>query len=92
MQHVAQWFGVSLEVAALSSSLYIAGYAFGPLIWAPFSELYGRRIPIVVAMFGFRIFNTAVAVSKDIQTLMICRFFRRALREQSTDQRRGHLC
>jgi DHA1 family multidrug resistance protein-like MFS transporter len=26
-------------------------------------------------MFGFSIFSTAVAVSKDLQTLMICRFF-----------------
>ena len=64
-----------MEVAALASSLYIAGYAFGPLVWAPLSELYGRRLSIIVAMLGFGIFNTAVAVSKDIQTLIICRFF-----------------
>lgn len=66
MQHVAQQFGVGPEVATLSSSLYIAGYAFGPLLWAPFSELYGRRIPIVTVMLGFGIFNTAAAVSKDL--------------------------
>ena len=23
---------------------YVAGYAIGPLIWAPLSELYGRRV------------------------------------------------
>lgn len=51
------------------------GYAFGPLLWAPISELNGRRLPIIVAMLGFGIFNTAVAVSKDLQTLMISRFF-----------------
>lgn len=51
------------------------GYAFGPLMWAPLSELSGRRLPIVIAMFGFGIFNIAVAVSKDLQTLMISRFF-----------------
>lgn len=64
-----------MEVSTLSSTLYIAGYASGPLIWAPLSELKGRRLGIVVAMLGFGIFNTAVAVSKDLQTLMICRFF-----------------
>ncbi|KAB8073301.1 major facilitator superfamily domain-containing protein [Aspergillus leporis] len=74
-RNVAQVFGVSVEVATLSSSLYIIGYASGPLIWAPFSELQGRRIPIIIAMFGFGIFNIAVAVAKDLQTLMICRFF-----------------
>ncbi|KAJ5955392.1 hypothetical protein N7501_009671 [Penicillium viridicatum] len=72
---VSTYFGVSVEVASLASSVYLLGYAFGPLIWAPLSELYGRRFPIVVAMLGFSIFNIAVAVSKDLQTLMICRFF-----------------
>ncbi|PYH39718.1 MFS transporter [Aspergillus neoniger CBS 115656] len=75
MSAVAKEFHVSVEVAALASSVYIAGYAFGPLVWAPLSERHGRRLPIVVAMLGFGIFNTAVAVSKDLQTLIICRFF-----------------
>ncbi|EKV19552.1 MFS multidrug transporter, putative [Penicillium digitatum] len=74
-RHVSSHFGVGLEVAVLSSSLYIVGYASGPLIWAPLSELKGRRIPIIMAMFGFGVFNIAVAVAKDLQTLMICRFF-----------------
>lgn len=68
-------FGVGVEVATLSSSLYILGYACGPLIWAPFSELQGRRLPILIGMLGFGIFNIAVAVAKDLQTLLICRFF-----------------
>lgn len=73
--NVATYFGVGLEVAVLSSTMYIMGYATGPLIWAPLSELNGRRPGIIIGMFGFAIFNTAVAVAKDIQTLMICRFF-----------------
>ncbi|CAP99025.1 hypothetical protein E8E15_003350 [Penicillium rubens] len=73
--NVSSYFSVGLEVAVLSSSLYIIGYASGPLIWAPLSELKGRRLPIIVAMFGFGVFNIAVAVAKDLQTLMICRFF-----------------
>ncbi|KIM97206.1 hypothetical protein OIDMADRAFT_131030 [Oidiodendron maius Zn] len=72
---VSEIFGVSFEVAVLSSSLYILGYAFGPLIWAPFSELKGRRVPIIVGMFGFSIFNIAVATAKDLQTVFISRFF-----------------
>ncbi|RMJ27251.1 Sugar and other transporter [Aspergillus sp. HF37] len=72
---VAQAFDVGLEVAVLSSTLYIVGYASGPLVWAPLSELNGRRPPIVIAMLGFGIFNTGIAVAKDLQTLLICRFF-----------------
>jgi DHA1 family multidrug resistance protein-like MFS transporter len=44
-------------------------------MWAPFSELYGRRPPLLIAAFGFSIFTISVAVAKDIQTIMICRFF-----------------
>ncbi|KAI2968232.1 hypothetical protein CBS147323_4424 [Aspergillus niger] len=73
--NVARVFGVGIEVATLSSSLYICGYASGPLVWAPLSELKGRKPPIVLAMLGFGIFNTGVAVAKDLQTIMICRFF-----------------
>lgn len=68
-------FGVGREVATLGTSLFVLGYAFGPIIWAPFSELYGRRLPIIIAAFGFGIFNIGVAVAKDVQTIMICRFF-----------------
>jgi DHA1 family multidrug resistance protein-like MFS transporter len=39
------------------------------------SELYGRKPPIVIAAFGFAIFSIAVAVGKDLQTILICRFF-----------------
>ncbi|TID21352.1 major facilitator superfamily transporter [Venturia nashicola] len=72
---VAKVFGVSTEVGTLGVSLYVLGFAFGPLVWAPFSELKGRRIPLVIASFAFSIFNIAVAVAKDLQTVMICRFF-----------------
>jgi DHA1 family multidrug resistance protein-like MFS transporter len=44
-------------------------------MWAPFSELYGRKPPIIIAAFGFSVFSIAVAVAKDLQTILICRFF-----------------
>ncbi|OAL02036.1 MFS general substrate transporter [Phaeosphaeriaceae sp. SRC1lsM3a] len=72
---VSREFGVIQEVGTLGTSLFVFGYAFGPLIWAPWSELYGRKPPIVIAAFGFAIFSIAVAVAKDLQTIMICRFF-----------------
>jgi MFS transporter, DHA1 family, multidrug resistance protein len=45
------------------------------MIFGPLSELYGRRLPMVLSVFGFSIFGVGTAVAKDIQTLMICRFF-----------------
>ncbi|KAL5121438.1 hypothetical protein ACEQ8H_000509 [Pleosporales sp. CAS-2024a] len=72
---MSQHFGVVAEVGTLGTSLFVFGYAFGPLIWAPWSELYGRKPPLIVAAFGFSVFSIAVAVAKDLQTVLICRFF-----------------
>jgi DHA1 family multidrug resistance protein-like MFS transporter len=72
---VAVAYGVSSEVGILGTSLYVLGFATGPSLWAPLSELRGRRLPIVLAMFGFSVFSIACATAKDIQTILICRFF-----------------
>ncbi|KAH8168939.1 major facilitator superfamily protein [Sarocladium implicatum] len=72
---VAAEYGVGDEVGLLGTSFYVLGFATGPTLWAPLSELRGRRLPIVVAMFGFSVFTIACATAKDIQTILICRFF-----------------
>jgi DHA1 family multidrug resistance protein-like MFS transporter len=72
---VAVHFGVSSEVGVLGVSLYVLGFATGPIFWAPFSELRGRRLPLLIGSFGFMIFQFAVAVGKDLQTVLICRFW-----------------
>ena len=38
---VAEEYGVSTEVGLLGLSLYVVGFAFGPVIWGPLSELQG---------------------------------------------------
>lgn len=68
-------FGVSSEVGTLGTSLYVLGFAAGPILWAPMSELKGRKWPLTIAILGGGIFTIASAVAKDIQTLVICRFF-----------------
>ncbi|KAF1841044.1 major facilitator superfamily [Cucurbitaria berberidis CBS 394.84] len=68
-------FHVGSVVATLGTSFYVLGFATGPILWAPFSELKGRRLPLVIASFGFSVFNIAVATGKDLQTVLICRFF-----------------
>ncbi|EMF16678.1 major facilitator superfamily [Sphaerulina musiva SO2202] len=72
---IATQFDLSREVGILGVSLYVLGFATGPILWAPFSELYGRKAPLLISSFGFSIFNLAVAVGKDAQTVFICRFF-----------------
>jgi DHA1 family multidrug resistance protein-like MFS transporter len=72
---IERQFKVGSVVATLGTSLYVLGFATGPILWAPLSELKGRRFPLVVASFGFSVFNLAVATGKDLQTVLICRFF-----------------
>lgn len=72
---VAAEFNVGTEVGLLGVSFYVMGFAFGPTMWAPLSELKGRRLPLIVSMFGFSIFTIATATAKDLQTILICRFF-----------------
>ncbi|OJJ39635.1 hypothetical protein ASPWEDRAFT_105336 [Aspergillus wentii DTO 134E9] len=72
---VAETFGVSSEVGILGTTLFVLGFASGPLVWAPSSELIGRRWPLAVGMFGVGVFSIGSAVAKDIQTAIICRFF-----------------
>ncbi|PYI07019.1 bicyclomycin resistance protein [Aspergillus sclerotiicarbonarius CBS 121057] len=71
----AKAFGVSSEVGMLGTTLYVLGFASGPLVWAPASELIGRRWPLTVGILGVGVFSIASAVAKDIQTVIICRFF-----------------
>ena len=74
-QVVAAYFHVSTEVGILGLTLYVLGFATGPILWAPLSELKGRRLPLIFSMFGFSIFSVATATAKDFQTVMLTRFF-----------------
>ncbi|KAL4957936.1 major facilitator superfamily domain-containing protein [Aspergillus filifer] len=72
---VSAKFGVSTEVGALGMPLYVLGFAFGPTLFSPMSELIGRRLPILIGVFGFTVFQLAVATAENLQTVIICRFF-----------------
>ncbi|KIX04893.1 uncharacterized protein Z518_05764 [Rhinocladiella mackenziei CBS 650.93] len=49
----AEEYHVSSEVMLLGVSLFVLGFAFGPLIFGPLSEVYGRMRPLMTGMvFG----------------------------------------
>ncbi|KZL64739.1 MFS multidrug transporter, partial [Colletotrichum tofieldiae] len=73
-QVAAEEFGVSVEVMTLGTSLFVLGFAFGPLMFGPLSEIYGRKYPLFIGYFAFAIFQIPVAVAKNIETVMVCRF------------------
>ena len=68
-------FNASEEVVVLGISLFVLGFAVGPLIWAPMSEVYGRQLLFFISFAGFTAFNAGAAASQNVQTLIILRFF-----------------
>ena len=51
------------------------GFAVGPMIFGPLSELYGRMLPIYIGIIGCALFQIPVAVAQNVQTIMLARFF-----------------
>lgn len=74
-RQVAAQFEVSTQVATLGTTLFLLGFGLGPLLWAPLSEVYGRRPAVLIPMFVALCFSFGTAVAKDLQTVMITRFF-----------------
>jgi MFS family permease len=62
-------------LGAFVTSVYILGYAFGPLAWAPLSELYGRAPIYNICNVIFLIFSVACAVANSLGALIAFRFF-----------------
>lgn len=74
-KQISQEFGVSLEVSTLGTSLLLFGLGLGPLVWAPLSEVYGRKPAVLAPYFIAAIMSFGTATAKDLQTIMLTRFF-----------------
>ena len=66
---------ISAEVAVLPISLYILGFAFGPLLWAPVSEVWGRKWSMEPAIFCLGLFSIGTATSTNAASIIVTRFF-----------------
>ncbi|EXJ66040.1 uncharacterized protein A1O5_10654 [Cladophialophora psammophila CBS 110553] len=64
----------SEDLASFSVSVYVLGYAFGPLVIAPMSELYGRLPVYHTNTFLFMVFTFACGKSTNLSMLIVFRF------------------
>lgn len=71
---VAKEFNVAPETMAWATSLYVFGFATGPAIMGPASELYGRKAPLFFGYLCFVLSQIPVALSRNIQTVLVLRF------------------
>jgi MFS family permease len=76
LKSVLASFGSSSEtIAAFLLLIFVTGYAAGPLLWAPLSELYGRRLITNITNVLFLFTNLASGAAPSLSTLSVARFF-----------------
>jgi MFS family permease len=71
---MAEEFNVSVEVGILAISLYLIGFAAGPLFAAPLSEEYGRNALYIPFMVVFIVLQIGVARVQNIGGFLALRF------------------
>ncbi|GME43665.1 Major facilitator superfamily [Neofusicoccum parvum] len=79
LHKVIEHFSVTTVVATLGMSTFVLGFALGPLVWAPLSELYGRRPIFLLSFAGMTAFNVGLIFSPNFAALAALRFLAGAL-------------
>lgn len=71
---IAEELHVSTEAAGLVTTLFLLGYVFGPLFFAPLSEFYGRRWIFYISFTAYFAFNFLCAFTPNFGGLLAGRF------------------
>lgn len=73
---IQEYFHAGEEIAILSVSLFVLGFAVGPVVWGPLSELYGRQSITLLTLAASVLFEGAsIACQKnDVAALLVLRF------------------
>lgn len=67
-------FNTTRLIATIGLSTFVFGIAMGPF-WSPLAEFYGRRPIYICSFLAFVIFLVPSAVAKNIETMIVVRFF-----------------
>lgn len=67
-------FNSNSEIFALGIALFVLGFAVGPALWAPLSELYGRQILFATTHAVVVAFVAASAGCNSMASLLVFRF------------------
>lgn len=72
---IARYTNISTQVSLFTVSLYLLGFAIGPIFWASISEVWGRKWSMLPAVFCLGIFSIGTAVSTTAASIIVTRFF-----------------
>ncbi|SPO19655.1 probable mfs-multidrug-resistance transporter [Ustilago trichophora] len=70
----AQFHPPKQIIITLGISLFVLGFAFGPLFWAPFSEVVGRRSLYIFTYLIFTMWQAVSIASPNMASLIVFRF------------------
>lgn len=73
--NVSMDFGASIPVSSLGSCVFLVGFGFGSLPFAPLSGIYGRFVVYFCTLLMFTLFQIGGGCAQNIWTLVILRFF-----------------
>lgn len=75
ISYIASEFAIpDITKSAMPVSIFLLGYAVGPLFLSPLSEIYGRRIVMISSTLAFCVFLVGCALSPSIELLIFFRF------------------
>ncbi|CAK7266444.1 hypothetical protein SEPCBS119000_002032 [Sporothrix epigloea] len=68
-----EWHVTSTTQMVLPVSIYLVGYIVGPLVWAPLSEQYGRKMLVLVGFMIFMVWTMACALAPSWSAFLVFR-------------------
>ena len=74
LAEMADSLGVPAGRAALSLSVFMAGFALGPLVFGPISDHVGRRRVLLTGVAMFTVFGGFAAFTRSLGGLLVWRF------------------
>nr|OQO23692.1 hypothetical protein B0A51_11836 [Rachicladosporium sp. CCFEE 5018] len=72
---IARYLHLTHETTVLTVALYVLGFAFGPSLWAPISETYGRKISMLPPVLALSVMSVGTGFSRNAAALFLTRFF-----------------
>ncbi|KAL7408914.1 major facilitator superfamily domain-containing protein [Mrakia frigida] len=75
-EKIGEHFGLSdRTVDTLVTSIFVLGLGFGPFLFAPISELYGRKSAYTTSTIPFALMNLSCIFAPSMPALIVLRFF-----------------